>query len=98
MPECELVHEPERRTTQNRQLATGLQRTTSSQFVELLAARRIRTDASGDVDMRKASTGMLEPGIQAPSPKTLYKNQEDDPMMIGFRSLKCFTVPAGSCV
>src|SRR2546430_7980633 len=67
MPECELVHQSERRTAKDRNLAAGLQRTTSAQFVELLAARRVCQD-SGDDGMRKASTRLLEQGIQAPSP------------------------------
>ena len=36
-------------------LAAGLQRTTSTQFVELLATRRICTDSNGDERMRNAS-------------------------------------------
>src|ERR1700730_16563133 len=68
MLERELVHEFERRTTKNRNLATGLQRTTSPQFVELLAARRVCTDTSGDEGMRTASTRLLEQGTQTPSP------------------------------
>ncbi len=68
MPECELVHQSEGRTTKDRNLATGLQPTTSAQFVALLAARRICTDRSGDEVMRKASTELLEQGTQTPSP------------------------------
>ena len=68
MSECELVHQSERRTAKDRNLAAGLQRTTSTQFVELLAARRVCTDSSGDAGMRKASTGLLEQGTQTPSP------------------------------
>src|SRR5438309_10014499 len=67
MPECELVHQSERRTAKDRNLAAGLQRTTSAKFVELLAARRFCQDI-GDDGMRKASTRLLEQGIQAPSP------------------------------
>src|SRR6266404_2285929 len=68
MPERELVHQSERRTTKDRNLAAGLQRTTSAQFVELLAAGRVCTDSSGDEGMRKASTALLEQGTQTPSP------------------------------
>jgi putative transposase len=68
MSERELVHQSQRCAAKDRNLATGLQRTTSPQFVELLAARRVCTDASGDADMRKTSTELLEQGIQAPSP------------------------------
>src|SRR5437660_12432418 len=67
MPECELVHQSERRTAKDRNLAAGLQRTTSAQFVELLAARRVCQD-SGDDGMRRASTRLLEQGIQVASP------------------------------
>src|SRR6266404_3931717 len=68
MPERELVHQSERRTTKDRNLAAGLQRTTSAQFVELLAAGRVCTDSSGDEGMRKASTALLEQGTRTPSP------------------------------
>src|SRR5438094_6034000 len=68
MPERQLVHESERRTTQDRNLAAGLQPTTSAQFVGLLAARRVCTDTSGDERMRKTSTWLLEQGTQTPSP------------------------------
>src|SRR5512135_85144 len=68
MSERELVHQSQRCTAENRNLATGLQRTTSPQFIELLAARRVCTDTSGDAGMRKASTRLPEQGIQAPSP------------------------------
>src|SRR5438477_9433152 len=68
MPERELVHQSERRTTKDRNLAAGLQRTTSAQFVELLAAGRVCTDSSGDEGMRKASAALLEQGTQTPSP------------------------------
>src|SRR2546423_6019811 len=68
MPERELVHQSERRTTKDRNLAAGLQRTTSAQFVELPVAGRVCTDSSGDEGMRKASTALLEQGIQTPSP------------------------------
>jgi hypothetical protein len=64
MPECELVHESERRTTKDRNLAAGLQRATSSQFVELPATRRFCTHAGGDAGMMKATTGMLEQRTQ----------------------------------
>src|SRR5437773_10494054 len=65
MPERQLVHQSERRTTQDRNLAAGLQPATSAQFAGLLAARRVCTDTSGDAGMRKASTRLLEQGIQA---------------------------------
>jgi hypothetical protein len=38
MSERELVHQLKRRTAKDRNLAEGLQRTTPTQFVELLAA------------------------------------------------------------
>src|SRR5439155_2792742 len=68
MPERQLVHQSERRTTQDRNLAAGLQPTTSAQFVGLLAARRVCTDTSGDERMRKTSTWLLEQGTQKPDP------------------------------
>src|SRR5438105_14765874 len=68
MSERELVHQSQRCTAEDRNLAAGLQRTTPTQFVELLAARRVCTDASGDAGMRKASTRMPEQGTQTPSP------------------------------
>src|SRR5260370_30418898 len=68
MLERELVHQSECRTTKDRNLAAGLQPTTSTQFVELLGARRVCTDSSGDEGMRKASTALLEQGTQTPSP------------------------------
>src|SRR5579864_7932146 len=68
MFERELVHQLKRRTTKDRNLAAGLQRTTATQFVELLAARRVCTDSNGDAGMRKASTRLPEQGTQTPSP------------------------------
>src|SRR5436309_9443845 len=68
MPERQLVHQSERRTTQDRNLAAGLQPAASAQFVGLLAARRVCTDTSGDERMRKTSTWLLEQGTQTPSP------------------------------
>src|SRR5947207_13071123 len=68
MSERELVHQLKRRTTKDRNLAAGLQRTTATQFVELLAARRVCTDSNGDAGMRKASTRLPEQGTQTPSP------------------------------
>ena len=68
MSERELVHQLKRRTTKDRNLAAGLQPTTSAQFVELPVAGRVCTDSSGDEAMRKASTALLEQGIQTPSP------------------------------
>src|SRR6266700_6842643 len=68
MLERELVHQSKRRTTKDRNLAAGLQPTTSAQFVELPVAGRVCTDSSGDEGMRKASTALLEQGIQTPSP------------------------------
>src|SRR6184192_3479571 len=68
MPERQLVHQFERRTTQDRNLAAGLQPAASAQFVGLLAARRVCTDTSGDERMRKTSTWLLEQGTQTPSP------------------------------
>src|SRR6266566_8443291 len=68
MLERELVHQSKRRTTKDRNLAAGLQPTTSAQFVELLVAGRVCTDSSGDEGMRKASTALLEQGIQTRSP------------------------------
>jgi transposase InsO family protein len=53
MSERELVHQSQRSTAENRNLAAGLQRTTPTQFAELLAARRVCTDTSGDAGMRK---------------------------------------------
>src|SRR6266700_4741024 len=67
MLERELVHQSKRRTTKDRNLAAGLQPTTSAQFVELPVAGRVCTDSSGDEAMRKASTALLEQGIQTPS-------------------------------
>src|SRR6266567_7796050 len=68
MLERELVHQSKRRTTKDRNLAAGLQPTTSAQFVELPVAGRVCTDSSGDEGMRKASTALLEQGTQTPSP------------------------------
>ena len=68
MPECELVHQSERRTTKDRNLAAGLQRATSAQFVELFAARRVCTDEQRRCGHEKASTGLPEQGTQTPSP------------------------------
>src|SRR5438128_11411591 len=68
MSECEMVHQSEGCTTKDRNLAAGLQPAASTQFVGLLAARRICTDTSGDAGMKKASTGMLEQGTQTSSP------------------------------
>ena len=68
MLERELVYQSQRCTEIDRNLAAGLQRTTPAQLVELLAARRVCTDASGDAGMRKAGTEMLEQRSQAPSP------------------------------
>src|ERR1039457_6855709 len=68
MPECQLVHQSERRTTKDRNLAAGLQRTMSQVFVKLLAAGRVCTDSSGDVGMSKASRELLQQGTQTPSP------------------------------
>src|SRR5438034_10232421 len=68
MPERQLVHQSERRTRQDRNLAAGLQPAASAQFVGLLAARRVCTDTSGDERMRKTSTWLLEQGTQTPSP------------------------------
>src|SRR5947207_9271796 len=68
MPERQLVHQSERRTTQDRNLAAGLQPAASAQFVGLLAARRVCTDTSGDERMRKTSTWLLGKGTQTPSP------------------------------
>src|SRR5436189_5895623 len=64
MPERQLVHESERRTTQDRNLAAGLQPAASAQFAELPIASRVCTDTSGDERMRKTSTGLLEQGTQ----------------------------------
>ncbi len=68
MSERELVHQLKRCTTKDRNLAEGLQRTTPTQFVELLAARRVCTESNGDARMRKASTRLPEQGIQTPYP------------------------------
>src|SRR5580765_5220595 len=68
MSERELVHQFERCTEKNRNLAEGLQRTTPTQFVELLAASGVCTDCNGDTGMRKASTRLPEQGTQTPSP------------------------------
>src|SRR5579864_9380065 len=68
MSECELVHQPPRCTAKDRNLAARLQRTTSAQFVELFAARRVCTKAVGDAGMRNASTRLPEQGTQTPSP------------------------------
>src|SRR2546428_2585993 len=68
MPERQLVHQSERRTTQDRNLAAGLQPAASAQFVGLLAARRVCTDTSGDERMRKTSTWLAEEGTPTPPP------------------------------
>src|SRR5213080_126354 len=68
MPERQLVHESERRTTQDRNLAAGLQPAASAQFAELPTARRVCTDTSGDERMRKTSTWLLEQGTQKRRP------------------------------
>jgi hypothetical protein len=39
-----------------------------TQFVDLLAARKVCTDANGDAGIRKASSRMPEQGTQTPSP------------------------------
>ncbi len=65
------VHQPQRRKAKNRNLAARLQLPTPTQFVGLLAARRICTDMSGDEGMRKANTEMLvkrRPLLQTSSP------------------------------
>ena len=51
MPECQLVHELERCTEKNRRLAARLQPATSTQFVELSAARGVCQNISGDAGM-----------------------------------------------
>src|SRR2546430_16571914 len=68
MPERQLVHESERRTTQDRNLAAGLQPAASAQFAELHIACRVCTDTSGDERMRKTSTWLLEQGSQTTFP------------------------------
>jgi putative transposase len=68
MSERELVHQLKRCTAKDRNLAARLQRRTPTQFVELLAARRVCTDSNGDAGMRKASTRLPEQGTQTPSP------------------------------
>src|SRR5437660_10743183 len=68
MSERELVHEPQRCTAQDRNLAARLQRTTPPQFVELHAARRVCKESSGDDSVTKASTRLPEQGTQTPSP------------------------------
>src|SRR5579862_6814416 len=68
MSECELVHQPPRCTAKDRNLAARLQRTTSAQFVELFAARRVCTKAVRDAGVRNASTRLPEQGTQTPSP------------------------------
>src|SRR5215471_14756542 len=68
MPECQLVHEFERCAAKNRNLATRLQPGTAAQFVGIFVAYRVCTNPSGDAGMRKASTWMLGPGTQTPSP------------------------------
>lgn len=40
-------------------------RTTSTQFVKLLAARRVCTDRNGDASMRKASKRLPEQGLKS---------------------------------
>ncbi len=45
-----------------------LQRTTSTQFVKLLAAPRVCTNSNGDAGMRKASPRLPEQGTQTPFP------------------------------
>ena len=62
------LHQPDGYTTQDRKLAARLQPATFARFVELLAARRICTNTSGDERMRKASTRLPEQGTQTPSP------------------------------
>src|SRR5438552_11743327 len=67
MSERELVHEPQRCTAQDRNLAARLQRTTPPQFVELHAARRVCKESSGDDSVTKASTRLPEQGTKTPS-------------------------------
>src|SRR5258708_36142636 len=67
MPECNWFTGLSERTTEDRNLTARLQRTTSAQFVELPAARRVCADRAGDEGMRKASTELLEQGTQPPS-------------------------------
>src|SRR6266702_7319478 len=64
----QLVHQSQRRATKNRGVATRLQSAAPAQFVRLLVACSVCTHTSGDDGMRKASTWMLEKGIQTPSP------------------------------
>src|SRR6266446_2815011 len=64
----QLVHQSQRRATKNRGVATRLQSAAPAQFVRLLVACSVCTHTSGDDGMRKASTWMLEKGIQTLSP------------------------------
>jgi hypothetical protein len=68
MLERELVHQSQRCAAQDRNLVAGVQRTTPTQFIGLLADCRACAHASGDASMRKAGTELLEQRIQAPSP------------------------------
>ena len=53
MSERELVHQPQRCTAKDRNLAAGLQLATSAQIDGLLVTRRVCTSTSGDAGMRK---------------------------------------------
>jgi hypothetical protein len=64
MSERELVHQSQRFTAKDRNLAAGLQQTTPTQFVELLAAGRVSQDSGGDDGMRNASTRLPEQGLE----------------------------------
>src|SRR5215472_9729837 len=67
MPERQLVHEFERCAAKDRNLAAGLQPTTTAQFVELSAACGVCQDSSGDAGMsgRFKERG-CEAGAQTP--------------------------------
>src|SRR4029077_11518464 len=66
--ERELVHQSQRFTAKDRNLAAGLQQTTPTKFVELLAAGRVSQDSGGDDGMRNASTRLAAKGGQKHPP------------------------------
>jgi len=79
----QLVHESQRRATNNRTVATRLQPAAPTQFVRVLGACSLCTYASGDDSMRKASTRLPEQGTQiavpcsGPHPRSNQKSIED---------------------
>src|SRR4029077_5060958 len=60
----QLVHQSQRCATKNRGVATRLQPGAPTQFARILVACSLCTNTRGDDGMKKASTLMLEKGIQ----------------------------------